>query len=174
VTLTAVSNAAAFVTLPVGFVVGMSLLAGEGAWLTVPAGPLFGEIALVIVAPAGLGLLVRRRFPAVWTRTGAMLERLCLAAIFSLVGLIVADQAEFLRETWPGALSAALVFTACGLGVGGLAALAVPDVRDRIAILVEFPVRNQVWRRSSPSGASAAARWRPSRPSSSSRRRPSS
>jgi predicted Na+-dependent transporter len=121
----------------------MSLLAGERAWVAVPAGRLFGEIALVIVAPAAAGLLVRRRFPAVWTRAGKALERLCLIAIFTIVGLIVADQAEFLRETWPGALAAAVVFTACGLGVGSLAALAAPDVRDRIAILIEFPVRNQ-------------------------------
>ncbi len=143
VTLTAASNAAAFLTLPVGFMVGMSLLAGEGSWVTVPAGRLLSEIALVILAPAALGLAVRRRFPAVWTRAGVALERLCLTAIFSIVGLIVADQAEFLRDTWPGALGAAAAFTACGLGLGAVASLAVPDARDRLAILVEFPVRNQ-------------------------------
>jgi bile acid:Na+ symporter, BASS family len=138
-----VSNAAAFLTLPLGFAAGMSLLAGEKAWVTVPAGRLFGEIALVILAPAGLGLAVRRRFPAVWTRAGRTLERVALAAIFLLVGLIVADQAAFLRESWRGALGAATAFTACGLALGGLASTALRDVKDRIAVVVEFPVRNQ-------------------------------
>jgi BASS family bile acid:Na+ symporter len=143
VTLTAASNAAAFVTLPLGFAAGMSLLAGESAWVTVPAGRLFSEIALVIVLPAALGLAVRRRFPAVWTRAGAALERASLAAIFLLVGLVVADEAAFLRHAWGGAVAAAIAFTACGLVVGGLASMALPDVKDRIAVLVEFPVRNQ-------------------------------
>src|SRR5262249_56220335 len=35
-TLTAVSNGAAFLTLPLGFLAGMSLLAGDSAWLPVP------------------------------------------------------------------------------------------------------------------------------------------
>jgi BASS family bile acid:Na+ symporter len=143
VTLTAVGNAMAILTLPLGFVLGMSLLGESTAGVTVPPGRALAEIALAILAPAGLGMAVRGRFPEVWTRAGETLKRLCLVAIVLIVGMVLADQAVFLSGAWRDLALAAVCFTLGGSALGALASLAAREVRDRIAVVIEFPVRNQ-------------------------------
>ena len=141
VTLTAFSNAAAFATLPVGFALATSLAPETGGLVSVPAGRLLRDLALGMLAPLSAGLLARRCFPALWSRSAALLKTLCLGSVLVVVALLVADQAAFLRSVWRPAAAAAMTFTLAALTLGAVVSIG-SEPADRVAIAIEFGVRN--------------------------------
>lgn len=141
VTLTAFSNAAAFATLPVGFALATSLAPETGGLVSVPAGRLLRDLALGMLAPLSAGLLARRCFLALWSRSAALLKTLCLGSVLVVVALLVADQAAFLRSVWRPAAAAAMTFTLAALTLGAVVSIG-SEPADRVAIAIEFGVRN--------------------------------
>jgi BASS family bile acid:Na+ symporter len=142
VTLTAISCLAAVVTMPLlTRFFALALHRPFGA--SVPVGLLMGQLLVMLVAPVGLGMIVRRRAPAFARRHELRLRLAALGALAALLLFVVAHEsrrfAADVAATAP--LAAALVLTAmlAGLLVGRLLRA---GPQDCFTLAVEFSTRN--------------------------------
>jgi BASS family bile acid:Na+ symporter len=142
VTLTAVSCAAAVVTIPL-VTFAFELLLGATPRYGVPAGALLVQLVFVLALPVGLGMFVRQRWPHVADRHGRALQVIGFTALAALIGLVIADDLDRLKRDLGTALPIAAVFVVVAFGAGVLAASAVGgDIRDRFTLGAEFATRN--------------------------------
>ena len=145
IVLTVVASAAVLATLP--FWTGLALdaypLDDEVGEVAVPLGPTVGLLLGVVLVPVAVGMLVRRRAPAL----AARLERVVgvvgvvvLAALVVGITLSVSDQVgELLRTSGPASLLLSVLGVVAGLVAGTL--VRVP-LADRVTLALELGVKN--------------------------------
>jgi len=143
VALTAVSCLAAVLTTPVV----MSLLqAQEGELIglpVVPYGLFVAQLFLLLVLPVAIGMSIRRRWPMVTKRHGGGLVGLSLAALATLLGLIIVQEAEHFASALSEIAVGTALLTVLAFGAGwAMAWLTGAGPRDCFAIGAVFVVRN--------------------------------
>jgi BASS family bile acid:Na+ symporter len=142
VTLTAVSCLAAVATMPL-LTRLFELVLGGPFGFEVPATTLVVQLLVLLVAPVGLGMAVRRRAPAFAERNRRVFRLAAFAALVALIGfVVVAERGDFAREIPRAApLAAALVVAA--MAAGALVAAVLGAGRsDRFTLALEFGTRN--------------------------------
>ncbi len=145
VTMTAVSSVLAVVTLPSLTALGMSYFIGDSVQVEVPVVYLMSQMGLVLLAPIGVGMLIRSRRVHGIDRYVRRANRFAIVAIIALTVVSAGTGntelpagTELLR-----ALFAASLWTFCAMAIGfGLAALLDLNADDRFTFLVEFSARN--------------------------------
>jgi bile acid:Na+ symporter, BASS family len=143
VTLTAASTVVGVITMPLAMSLGFRGLAMEGLDLHVPVLAVMGQLVLLLVVPAGLGMGIRAWRPELAVRHIGGLRLLSLIVV--LVPLFVAvwlQWGPFVALVKPVAL-AALLFTVVAAAVGyGLGVLSGPSPRDRFALATSVSTRS--------------------------------
>jgi bile acid:Na+ symporter, BASS family len=143
VTLTAVSTVVGVITMPLAMSLGFRGLAMEGLDLHVPVLAVMGQLVLLLVVPAGLGMAVRAWRPELAMKHLGGLRLLSLIAV--LVPLFVAvwlQWGPFVALAGPVAC-AALLFTAVAAAVGyGLGVLSGPSPQDRVSLATSVSTRS--------------------------------
>jgi BASS family bile acid:Na+ symporter len=142
VTLTALSCMAATVTIPV-LSRAFQFVLHEPLGLSAPIPLLIGQLALMLGLPVGVGMLVRRRAPALALRLGPALARLTLAGTAVILALIIADAPGLFVRGLTVTVPIAVAFVIASVAVGWLiGALVTRDGRDRFTLAAEFGTRN--------------------------------
>lgn len=142
VTLTALSCVLAAVTIPalgalVWQVVGQPLIA------RIPLSLLLGQLLSTVVLPVSLGMVVRHRWPQFAADHQASLQRTAFGLLALLVAMIVLADTRAFVANLPSAVPLSGTFVVCSVLVGGgVAHLLGGDIRDRIAVAIEFATRN--------------------------------
>jgi len=143
VTLTAVSTLLGVITMPIAMSFGFRGLTLNGVGLRVPVLATMGQLVLLLVLPAGLGMALRAWRPASAARHVAWLRVLSLVSV--LVPLLVAvwlQWASFVAIAGPVAL-AALLFTLVSAAVGyGLGVISGPSAQDRFTLAMNVSTRS--------------------------------
>ena len=129
VTLTTLSCIAAPVTVPVvGAILGAAL--GESVGLAAPLGFLARYILLILGLPLVIGMLIRRRVPALVGGTAILV-------------LVIADDVDAFVSMFRVAAPMAIIFVSASFAVGWLVASAITRERhDRFTVAAEFGARN--------------------------------
>ena len=141
-TLTGLSCLLAFLTVPVaGLVVGYATHGPSIA--QVPQALLLVQLLATIVLPVSLGMVVRHRWPAFAELRQPSLQRMGFALLGALLAtIIVADTRGFVAGLSAAVpLSAAFVAGSFVVG-GGVGHVLGGDLRERIALAIEFATRN--------------------------------
>ena len=142
ITLTGLSSLVAGIALPLTGIALESLLARPFD-LQLPFGLLAVQLLLLLALPVALGMVLRRRAPALAIQLGPRLQGWSVTGSLVVLILVVLENATaFVNElsaTVP--LAAAFVLTSVLAG-WGIAALITADRRDRFTILSEFGARN--------------------------------
>lgn len=143
VTLSAVANVLGVLTYPLLAAAGFALLLDQRGAVTVPVGPMMGQLVLLMLLPIGLGMLTRARRPLLVQRHRRLLQRLSLVLMLCIVGLLVGRQWRAVAGDLASVAALASLFTlgavALGLGLGRL--MRAPR-QDTVALLLEFATRN--------------------------------
>jgi len=148
VSLTALASVLAVVTLPTVAAFGMRFFLGSEVSVEVPVLLLFGQLAVSLLLPIGLGMALRARRPQLVERYRRRLQHGTIVAIVILTaaailsgggsggsGLTFADAEQ--------GLLAAAVWTLAAMAIGwGVAAALGLDAADRFTFLIEFSTRN--------------------------------
>ena len=142
---TAVASIATIFTLPLVVTWALGHYLGAARAVNVPVGLMMGQVALMLALPVGLGMVVRRRWPA-WTRRAEPLAARAATALLVLFVLLAAV------KNWPLVVDHifslapfALLLNVCMLGLGFAAARAVRlSRRQSITLGIETAVQNAV------------------------------
>jgi BASS family bile acid:Na+ symporter len=145
VTLTAVASVLAVVTLPTVAAFGLRFfLVGEVS-IEVPVLLLFGQLAVSLLLPIGLGMALRARRPQLVERYRRRLQRGAILAIVILAGaaILSGGGGDLAFADAGQGLLAAVVWTLAAMAIGwAVAAMLGLDAADRFTFLIEFSTRN--------------------------------
>ena len=143
VTLTAASTLVAVVTMPLAMLLGFRGLAIAGAGLRVPVLATTGQLVLLLIVPAGLGMAVRAWRPETAVKHLGGLRLLSLMTVLVPLFVVVWLQwGPFLALAGQAAL-AAVLFTVVSAALGySLGVLASPLRPDRFALAVNVSTRS--------------------------------
>ena len=144
VSLTALSNLAAFIATPLALSVAGNLAGGEIAEsLILPPGPLARQLLVSMLLPLGLGIACRARFPELVSSRLNAIRGFCFLLILSVVGLtVLADPAEIGTQLVALAVPVLVITPALFLIALLLARAFGANLGDRRAMLFELPCRN--------------------------------
>lgn len=145
VTLTAFASVLAVVTLPTVAAFGLRFFLGGEVSIDVPVSLLFGQLAVSLLLPIGLGMALRARRPQLVERYRRRLQRGAIVAIVILTaGALVAGGGGELGLADAGqGLVAAAVWTLAAMAIGwAVAAILGLGAADRFTFLIEFSTRN--------------------------------
>ncbi len=107
VTLTAISNMGAVVTMPLLGAAGFAWCLGQRVDVQVPFLRTAGTLFFLVLLPIALGMALRRRRPALVQQHATALRRISLGAVGVLVGVILYTRRPFSpagsdrRSCWP-------------------------------------------------------------------------
>jgi BASS family bile acid:Na+ symporter len=142
VTLTAVSGLTAGLTTPLALAV-LQTQTGETTGFTVPPGVLAVQLLFLLVLPLLGGMALRGRWPGVCERYGRFLLRLSVAVLLTLLGFVIAQEAEQFASSLTGIAAAATLLTILAFGAGWATGLiAGAEAGDRFTVGMVFVVRN--------------------------------
>jgi len=142
ITLTATNSILSLLSLPI--IVGLSLhgLMGTERSIELPLDKLVQTFAVVLV-PAGTGMLVRVRKPALADRLNKPMRKLAFALLLALIAGAIAKDRDKVLEAFQLVGLPVLVFNVVSLGVGYLVPLALKlPKRQAIAIGMEIGLHN--------------------------------
>jgi len=143
VSLTAASCLAAVLTTPLILTVFQAYDAVLGDILEVPFGVFAGELVLLLVLPVLTGMLIRRRWPLLPKRHGGVLLGFSLAALATLLGLIIVEEAEQFARALTDIAAGTALLTVLAFGAGwATARIGRASSTDSFAIAAVFVVRN--------------------------------
>jgi bile acid:Na+ symporter, BASS family len=142
VTLTAVSCAAAVITIPaIAFVLDV-------AWhrpltYAVPLQALLGQLLVLLAPPIGIGMAVRARWPAIADRSRRMMQRVGFALLGVLLVLTFTDVGGDMQAAVASSVLLATTFILAALLLGLIVAVvARTSGADRFTLSTEFATRN--------------------------------
>jgi bile acid:Na+ symporter, BASS family len=143
VTLTAISTAAASVTMPAAVALGFALLNLTGAGIEVPLAKLVQQTILGVLVPILAGMTIRALAPDWVERQRRRLQAFGLLALLAIIAAIVTDQFATIVEQFAMLAAAALLFTMLMLAAGwAMGRFARDASMQRRALLFGFPARN--------------------------------
>jgi BASS family bile acid:Na+ symporter len=142
VTLTAVNSVLAIVTLPILLGLSLTVFMGEAREVGFQYGKLV-QVVIVVIAPVGLGMLVRRYRPTIAARADAPVRKLSVLLLAMIIALVLVQShktiAAHLLDAGGAALSFNLLSLAAGYWLPRLLGLAR---KQCIAIGMEIGVHN--------------------------------
>jgi bile acid:Na+ symporter, BASS family len=142
VTLTAVSCAAALVTIPLATAL-LDLLLGQAAPYSAPASTLAAQLLAVIVPPVAAGMAIRARWPALATRHRPLVQGTAFALLAILLLLVIASATDRTEIGWTSAGLLVAAFVGCAFVLGGtIAWLLGCSHADQFTFSAEFSTRN--------------------------------
>lgn len=147
VSLTAFASVLAVVTLPTIAAFGMRFFLGGEVAVEVPVLLLFGQLAVSLLLPIGLGMALRARHPELVGRYRRRLQRGAIVAIAILTTAAIVrgggDGSGLGFADLQQGLLAAAVWTLAAMAIGWAVAAALGlDAADRFTFLLEFSTRN--------------------------------
>jgi BASS family bile acid:Na+ symporter len=147
VSLTAFASVLAVVTLPTIAAFGMRFFLGSEISIEVPVLLLFGQLAVSLLLPIGLGMALRARHPELVGRYRSRLQRGAIVAIAVLTTAAIVrgggDGSDLGFADLQQGLLAAAVWTLAAMAIGWAVAAALGlDAADRFTFLIEFSTRN--------------------------------
>lgn len=146
IVLTVLASVAMMVTMPFWIWVSGKLFPvtdHELGFISVPPGPVIGMLIGVVAIPIALGMFIRAKNEALAKKLEKIVSIVGVVTIVVMFVFLVVDLkdqlADILGKTGPGVV----VFTGLIMALGwGLAALVKRPVEDRVALAVEFALRN--------------------------------
>jgi bile acid:Na+ symporter, BASS family len=142
VALTGLSCLCASVTIPL-ISAGLELTLGRPLSMSLPIRLVFLQLVAVLAAPLGLGVWIRRRWPALAHSYRPVLQRLSFIGVTGVLFLIVFEDVNRFVADMATTVPLAALFIAGSWLIGWLtAALVTGDSRDRFTIAVEFGTRH--------------------------------
>jgi BASS family bile acid:Na+ symporter len=143
VTMTAVSSALAVVSTPLIAGLGFALLLDGGAAFALPIAEVVQQVVTGLLLPVSAGMLVRHYAPQFVAHNRRRFQWLSLAALVSMLAILIAHQAQNLREH---AASIAVVAVLFMLGAAGLAFVLAKAFAwnhdETVAMVAGFPSRS--------------------------------
>lgn len=143
VSLTAVTCTAAVFAMPPLLEWSFRSFAERSLIIPVPAGQMFGELSLRVLAPIAVGMGLRHRSPDFVERHAKTLGRGTLLLMVAIIPAVVIDQGTaVLRGAVDGVLPA-LLFTVVAMAAGwALGRLLGREESDAFTVMIEFGARN--------------------------------
>jgi BASS family bile acid:Na+ symporter len=143
VTLTAMTCAAAVIAMPPLLEWSFRVFAERSEIIPVPAGQMFGELSLRVVAPIAVGMALRHRWPGWVQRHAKTLGRSTLLLMIAIIPAVVLDQGSGVLRSASGGVLPALLFTVAAMAIGWLAGrLLGSEESDPFTVMIEFGARN--------------------------------
>jgi BASS family bile acid:Na+ symporter len=143
VTLTAISAAAAVMTLPLISAAGFSLLLDEASRVKVPVVPMAIQLTINLLIPGLAGMWLRAKYPDFVTRHRMAARRLGDVALVTTVAILVFGLGGKVLENLGVTILSAIVFTVAAAGAGLIVGLALRVNRRQLQTLaIEFACRN--------------------------------
>jgi BASS family bile acid:Na+ symporter len=142
ITLTGLSSVFAVVTIPL-IGAGLELALGRPMGLRPPIPVLLTQITVVLALPIAIGVLMRRRWPALGQRHRPLLQRAVFIGLVVLLLAIIAQDPKAVLGGWSTSIPIAAMFVFTSMAAGwSAAALVTDDRRDRFTLAAEFGTRN--------------------------------
>ena len=146
IVLTVLASVAMMVTMPFWIWVSGKLFPvtdHELGFISVPPGPVIGMLIGVVAIPIALGMFIRAKNEVLAKKLEKIVSIVGVVTIVVMFVFLVVDLkdqlADILGKTGPGVV----IFTGLVMALGwGLAALVKRRVEDRVALAVEFALRN--------------------------------
>ena len=143
VSVTAVSSLGSVVTLPLILLFGLGRAVGGEARVSVPVGPMMGQLVGLLLVPIILGMLGRAAWPERARRWAAPLRATSLAAVLAVVTAIVAGEVDRFVAVAGSVVVGAVAFAGVAMTAGWLTAAVVGgDAGDRFALAMAWSARN--------------------------------
>jgi BASS family bile acid:Na+ symporter len=141
VTLTTLSAALAFVTIPAvswGFERALGQPMGFAAPAMLPA-----QLLLMVMLPVVTGMWIRHRWPDVAEERRREIQRAAFIALALLLMLIIGSDVDQFTSSLSGTIPLAVAFIILSFGVGWLVATTLTaPLPDRFTLAAEFATRN--------------------------------
>jgi len=141
VTLTTLSAALAFVTIPAvswGFERALGQPMGFAAPAMLPV-----QLLLMVLLPVMTGMWIRRRWPGVAEERRPAIQRAAFVVLALLLALIIGSDVDQFASGLSGTVPLAVAFVVLSFGVGWLVAATVrAPLPDRFTLAAEFATRN--------------------------------
>ena len=142
VTLTAVSCAAALVTIPAATAL-LERVWGHSSCYSAPIMALVMQLLVVLVPPVVGGMLIRARWPALATRHRPLVQGIAFALLAALLMLVIASGAGGAEIGWWSAVQLAVAFVVSAFLLGAVVGwLLGGRPADRFTFAAEFSTRN--------------------------------
>lgn len=143
VTLTAISNSVAFVSVPLIVNFAIRYFSDGSDTVALPVLQTMLQIAFLTVIPVLIGMFIRSRNPDFAERTKPLFKRLASGVIFIVVLALVIQNIEMIVSNGPVFGPALIVLNALTMAIGyGTARLLKLNVPQANAIMVETGVQN--------------------------------
>lgn len=146
IVLTVLASIAMMVTMP--FWIWLSgrffpVTDHELGFITVPPGPVIGMLVGVVAIPIALGMFIRAKNEALAAKLEKIVSIVGVVTIVIVFIFLVIDLKDQLGEVLAKTGPAVVIFTGLVMALGwALAALVRRPVEDRVAMAVEFGLRN--------------------------------
>jgi len=143
VTVAAVSNLLAPIVTPVAASLGFWLFLESDKAMELPMLKVALQAIVGLLLPLLAGMLLRHGMPNWVTRWRGVLQGIAIGAVIALLGAVIIDQREAIREQFVLLFGVSLLFTLATLAAGWVA-LRRPacSTEDRHGLLWGFPARN--------------------------------
>lgn len=142
VTLTAVNSVLAILTLPLILGLSLAWFVGESREVGLQYGKLV-QVVVVVIAPVGLGMLLRRYRPGIAARADGPVRKLSVLLLAMIIGLVFVQSRATIAAHLVDVGTAALAFNLLSLGIGyWLPRLLGLGQKQSIAIGMEIGVHN--------------------------------
>jgi len=142
VSLTAVSCLAGLLTTPVALGILQTQMEGTTR-LSVPLGPLAGQLTALLILPVLAGMCIRHRWPQVTQRHGRILLGTSVAALALLLAAIIVQESHRFANALPEIAGAASLLTVLAFAAGSATGwVSGANATDRVAVGMVFVVRN--------------------------------
>lgn len=143
VTLTAASTVVAVLTMPLALSMTLGGFSPAGAATHIPVLPTMGQLALLLLFPAGLGMAVRSRWPEFAAKHRGWLQISSLALVLVPLFMIIGTQWRPFLQMAGTVVLTSLLFTVAAAGLGyGLGILSGPSSPDRFAMAMNCSTRS--------------------------------
>jgi BASS family bile acid:Na+ symporter len=143
VTLTAVSSVLAVVVTPLVAGAMFALLLEQEAGFSLPVLTVLRQVATGLLLPVAAGMLVRHHAPAFVQRNQPGFQRLNVAMLGLVLGAVLVDQAQTIRDGISAIAYAAVLFTLGAAALGfGTAKLFAWNREDSVTLIAAFASRS--------------------------------
>lgn len=143
VSYTALTSVLALATIPLVTSIGFALFLERTAEISVPLVPMIAQLVVLIFIPVCLGMWLREQYPVLIRRHYRNINRGGNVLIFIIIALSFTVSHDVTARAVVQAVPIAVGFSIGSLLLGLLAARLIGmDYRGRVALLIEFCVRN--------------------------------
>jgi len=143
VTLTAISNFVAFITVPLYVNFAINRFSADASTISLPVVQTMVQIAILTVVPVTIGMFVRSRAAGFAERTRGTFKTVASVIFWVVVILLIVQNWAMIVENAPTLGPALILLNFVGMAIGYFSASALKLSQDQsVAIMVETGVQN--------------------------------